>query len=98
MANKRVPRRRVDGETFRNYLKSRSMSIKEIAERTDISERTIRRGLSDKEFTATIVLELCHFFRENADTLFGPDDSRGWNENINYLCNKPMFGEPYDWR
>ena len=93
MGNKRVPRRQVRKEVFTKYLKDRSISIKELAAETEISERTIRRGLDEGELTPTIVLEICHFFRDDADTLFGSDKSRGWTMNLKYLCGKNLIGD-----
>ena len=85
MANKRAAKRSIDPDIFREYAKNNGMSLKEIAEKAGMNERTMQRCMHDGEMTVTMVVEVCSLLDQNADVLFGPDDSSRWNRLVSYL-------------
>ena len=85
MANRMVPKRQIDAEVFKRYIHNRNISIRDLGEMTDITEKTLRRCLVDGEMTITVVLEMCYFFNTTANTLFGPDKSATWYQSIYFL-------------
>ena len=58
MSNRSVPKRKIDSDIFKSYLKNVGLSIRELAKKTDAHERTLRRSLDDEEMSITVLLEL----------------------------------------
>lgn len=84
--NKRVKlKRHVDPDIFKEYIKSQGLSIRQLEPYTGVSERTIRRGLSDGEFTIGIALQLCQYFECDFDIIFGEDKSEDWRKAVVFV-------------
>lgn len=80
MASNAVIKRHVDPDIFKNYIKSRGISIRQLGSLCEANERTIRRMLQDKSVTLNVALDLCKCFGCNFDQIFGSDESPEWKK------------------
>lgn len=85
MPNKVVLKRHVDPDIFKAFIKAQGLSIRQIEPYTGVSERTIRRGLQQEEFTLNIALQLCQYFECDFDEIFGPDHSERWRQTATFV-------------
>lgn len=88
MANKATVRRHVDPEVFKNYIKSRGVSIRQLGSLCETNEKTIRRMLLDGEVTLTIGLDLCAYFDCDFNELFGYDNSPEWKKSMRNVLKR----------
>ena len=88
MGNRAVVKRHVDPDIFKEYIKSRGVTIRQLGSLCESNERTIRRMLKDQEVTLTVALDLCTYFDCNFDELFGPDDSNSWRGSVVTILKK----------
>lgn len=88
MASRAISKRHVDPDIFKNYIKSRGVSIRQLGSFCETNERTIRRMLQDREVTLNIALDLCVYFDCDFDELFGPDDSPQWKKSVVTVLKK----------
>jgi plasmid maintenance system antidote protein VapI len=82
MANKAVIKRHVDPDIFKNYIKNRGVSIRQLGTLCDSHEKTIRRMLQTREVTLNVALDLCKYFDCNFNEIFGPDTSPEWKKSM----------------
>lgn len=87
MAGQKVRNRKVNGDIFKEYLKNRGYSIKYVSEKTDITEKTIKRCLDDGAMSVGMVLNICYFLDEKASVLFGKDETEKWALSMSYLLD-----------
>lgn len=80
MASNAVIKRHVDPDIFKNYIKSRGISIRQLGSLCEANERTIRRMLQDGSVTLNVALDLCKCFDCNFDQIFGCDESPEWKK------------------
>lgn len=85
MSNRATFKRHIDAEIFKDFLKSREVSIRQLDSLCDASERTIRRMLKDEEVTLTVALDLSRYFDTDFTTMFGPDDSVRWRNAVVHI-------------
>jgi len=85
MANQKVRNRSVDSDIFKNYLKNRGLSVKDVCSKTSLSEKTLKRCLEDGFMSIGIVLDICYALDDGADNLFGEDTSPSWQKSLGYL-------------
>lgn len=85
MNNRAVFKRHIDPDIFKEFLKSRGVSIRQLGSLCDTNERTIRRILKDGEITLTVALDLSRYFEEDFETMFGPDDSKRWKNAVVHI-------------
>ena len=88
MGNRSVVKRHVDPDIFKNYIRSRGVTIRQLGSLCESKEKTIRRMLKDQEVTLTVALDLCTYFDCDFDTLFGPDDSSSWKGSVVTIMKK----------
>lgn len=78
-----VVRRRVDPDVFKAYIKDQDVTIRQLGDLCQTSERTIRRMVNhDHCVTLNVALDLCAYFNCNFNDLFGPDESPEWKKNM----------------
>lgn len=82
MANTVVVRRHVDPDIFKDFIKSRGVSIRQLGSFCQANEKTIRRMLLDREVTLNVALDLCAYFNCNFNQIFGPDTSPEWKKSM----------------
>ena len=85
MNNRATFKRYINPEIFKDFLKSRGVSIRQLGSLCDTSERTIRRILKDEEITLTVALDLSRYFETDFETMFGPDDSKRWKNAMVHI-------------
>jgi DNA-binding XRE family transcriptional regulator len=88
MANRVSLKRHVDPDIFKEFIKSKGMSIRQLGIYCDANERTIRRMLDQRQVTLTIAFDICQVFDCDFNDIFGPDDSNEWKEAKNFLQKK----------
>lgn len=88
MGNRSVVKRHVDPDIFKEYIKNRGVTIRQLGSLCASNEKTIRRMLKDQEVTLTVALDLCTYFDCNFDTLFGPDKSNSWRNSVVNILKK----------
>lgn len=88
MASRSITKRHVDPDIFKDYIKSRGVSIRQLGSLCETNERTIRRMLQDREVTLNVALDLAIFFDCNFDALFGLDDNRRWKDSVATIMQK----------
>ena len=69
MANRVSLKRHVDPDIFKEFIKSKGMSIRQLGIYCDANERTIRRMLDQRQVTLTIAFERSQEFSEKEDLL-----------------------------
>ena len=82
MASNAVIRRHVDPDIFKNFIKSKGVSIRQLGSLCETNERSIRRMLQDREVTLNVALDLCKYFDCNFNDIFGPDNSLDWKKSV----------------
>lgn len=82
MASNAVIRRHVDPDIFKNFIKSKGVSIRQLGSLCETNERSIRRMLQDREVTLNVALDLCKCFDCNFNDIFGPDNSLDWKKSV----------------
>ena len=82
MSNRAVIKRHVDPDIFKEFLKSKGLSIRQLDSLCETTERTIRRMLRDQEITLTVALDICRCFDCNFNEIFGPDKSPEWKKSM----------------
>lgn len=82
MSNRAVIKRHLDPDIFKNYIKSQGVSIRQLDNLCETTERTIRRMLKDEEITLTVALDICRCFDCNFNEIFGPDTSPEWKRSM----------------
>lgn len=75
-------KRKVNVEVFKSYLKSRDLSITQLSNLAESSEKTIKRGLKDGYVTLGVAIDLCRVLQCNFIELFGEDDSPQWKKSM----------------
>ena len=88
MGNRAVVKRHVDPDIFKEFIKERNITIRQLGSLCNSNEKTIRRMLKDEEVTLTVALDLCTFFDCNFDAIFGPDDSDKWRKSVVTIMKK----------
>lgn len=88
MASRSIKKRHIDPEHFKNFIKERGLSIRQLGNVCETNERSIRRILQDKEVTLNIALDLCIYLDCTFDDLFGPDDSPQWHQSVVTILKK----------
>lgn len=88
MGNRAVVKRHVNPDIFKEYIKSRGVTIRQLGSLCETNEKTIRRMLKDEEVTLTVALDLCTFFDCNFNDIFGPDESAGWKGSVVTILKK----------
>lgn len=87
MANRVVLKRHVDPDIFKNFLKERNISIRQLGIYCDANERSIRRMLKTGSVSLTIAMDICQFFHVDFDEIFGPDTTDEWTSAKDFLEN-----------
>lgn len=80
-----VFKRHVDPDIFKDFLKSRDISIRQLGSLCATNERTIRRILQDGEITLNVALDLSRYFDADFETMFGVDDSVRWRNAVVHI-------------
>ena len=80
--------RHVDPDIFKNYIKEKGLSIRQLGDYCNTTERTIRRMVNDQEVTLNVAIDLCNYFHCNFDDIFGPDESEQWGYTKNRILNQ----------
>lgn len=88
MGRRSVINRHVDPEVFKDYIRSRNTTIRQLGSLCATNERTIRRMLKNEEVTLTIALDLCQYFDCDFNTLFGPDDRPAWKGSVETIVDR----------
>jgi len=88
MSSKAVVKRHVDPDIFKNFIKERGVSIRQLGSLCETNERTIRRMLQDEEVTLNIGLDLCTYLDCSFDQLFGRDESPEWRNSMVTILKK----------
>lgn len=88
MASAAIAKRSVDPDIFKEFLKSKGVSIRQLGSLCETNERTIRRMLQDKEVTLNVALDLCSYFDCNFIDLFGEDNSDQWKNSVVRILKK----------
>ena len=70
-----IYQRRVDPDTFRQYLQWRRIPLKKLAEMVGVNERTLRKMLAARKVGFELAVRICVGLDVDADTVFGPDNS-----------------------
>lgn len=78
-------KRHVDPEIFKEFIKSKGVSIRHLQIYCDCSEKTIRRALLQESITLNVALDICQYFKCDFDDIFGPDDSDKWKEAVVFM-------------
>ena len=81
MGNSVYVKRHVDPDIFKQFIKSRGVSIRQLGSYCACNDRTIRRTLKCEEITLNVALDIAAFFDADFDELFGPDDSYAWTRS-----------------
>ena len=82
LGTRAVVKRHLDPDIFKQYIKSRGVSIRQLGDLCATNERTIRRCIKDKEITLSIALDLCAYFQCDFNQIFGPDTSLEWKRSM----------------
>ena len=88
MSSRAITKRRVDPDIFKDFIKNKGVSIRQLGNLCATNERTIRRMLQDEEVTLNIALDLCTYLDCNFDDLFGKDDRPRWRESVESIVEK----------
>ena len=75
-------KRHVDPEVFKEFIKSKGLSIRQLEMYCDCSEKTIRRALQQESISLNVALDICQHFKCNFNDIFGPDESDKWKEAV----------------
>lgn len=75
-------KRKINADTFKNYLKSRNMSVTQLANLAESSEKTIKRSLKDGWATLGVAIDLCRVLQCSFIELFGEDESPEWKKSM----------------
>ena len=75
-------KRKINVNTFKDYLKSRNMSVTQLANLAESSEKTIKRCIKDGYVTLGVGIDLCRVLECSFIDLFGDDDSPEWKKTM----------------
>ncbi len=75
-------KRKINADTFKNYLKSRNMSVTQLANLAESSEKTIKRCVKDQSVTLGVAIDLCRVLGCSFIDLFGEDNSTEWKKTM----------------
>ena len=88
MSSQAVVKRHVDPQIFREFIKSKNVSIRQLGAVCATNEKTIRRMLQDKEVTLNVGLDLCTYLDCTFNELFGIDMSPEWKRSMVSILKK----------
>jgi len=88
MASQATVKRHVDPDIFKDFLKRKNTSIRQLGSSSEVNEKTIRRMLQTQEVTLNVALDLCKHFNCTFDDIFGPDDRPEWTRSKNDIIRR----------
>ena len=88
MSNTAVVKRHVDPVVYKEFIKSKGVSIRQLGNLCATNEKSIRRMLQDKEVTLNIGLDLCTYLDCTFNELFGIDNSPEWKRSMVSILKK----------
>lgn len=75
-------KRHINVDVFKDFIKSRGLSVTTLANLSESSEKTIKRSLKDGYVTLGVGIDLCRTLDCDFDELFGPDESSEWKKSM----------------
>lgn len=84
MSNRVNLKRHVNPEVFKEFIKSKGLSIRQLEMYCDCSEKTIRRALKQESISLNVALDICQHFDCDFNEIFGPDESDGWKDAVRF--------------
>ena len=72
--------RKVNKDTFLNFIGNRGVSIRSLDRVSGVTEKTIRRSLNYGEISIPSAIHICLYLGCTFDEAFGVDSSSEWNK------------------